>query len=294
MSGRRTEITKRVRTTVREPVWTVTNALLRPTAPLRVLPAYLLIGGQRCGTTSLQGVLGEHPNLTSARLMKGVHYFDTAYHRGLPWYQTHFPTKTYAEWIERRTGAPLLAGEASPYYLFHPLALERIRADLPGVKLVALLRDPVERTISHHKHEVRRNNEPLGLEAALAMEQARLAGEAERIVAEAPTYNSFPHQTFSYVARSRYAGQVRRLFDLFDRGSVLILQSEAFFTDPESVYTRVLDFLGVPRWLPDQFPRANATPDASVPEPVRSRLVAQFRDANEELFHLLGERFAWQ
>ena len=294
MSIERAGMLKRLRKTVREPVWAAANTLLRPTSSLRVLPDYLLIGGQRCGTTSLQGVLGEHPNLTSARLMKGVHYFDTAYDRGLPWYRTHFPTRVYADLTKRRTGSPLLVGEASPYYLFHPLALDRIRADLPGIKLVALLRDPVERTLSHYKHEVRRGNEPLELEAALDMEEARLAGEAERIVRDQPEYNSFPHQTFSYAARSRYADQVRRLLELFDHRSVLILQSEAFFADPEPVYTRVLEFLGAPSWLPATFPKENATPDTSVPDHIRRRLVDQFKAPNEELFAIIGERFGWQ
>lgn len=294
MTLRRSDATKRIRRLVREPVWATANAILRPTASLRVLPDYLLIGGQRCGTTSLQEVLTQHPNVTSARLMKGVHYFDTAYHRGLPWYQTHFPTRLQAGWTQRRTGSPLLVGDASPYYLFHPLALERIANDLPGVKLVALLRDPVERTISHYKHEVRRGNEPHQLEAALDLEPVRLAGEAERIVAEQPRYNSFPHQTFSYTARSRYVDQIRRVRSLFGADSVLILQSETFFADPEAVYTRVLDFLGAPHWLPPTFPQENATPDSSVPERVRERLVAEFRTPNEELFTLLGERFAWQ
>lgn len=285
---------KRVRAAVRGPVWSVTRTLLRPTARWRVLPDYLVIGGQRCGTTSLQRVLAEHPNIASARLMKGVHYFDTSAHRDLAWYRTHFPTTAQARLVERRTGSPLLVGEASPYYLFHPLSLERIQQAIPGVKLIALLRDPVERTLSHYKHELRRGNEPLGLEAALAAEPARLAGERERIVAEAPGYNSVAHQTFSYAARSRYVEQVERLFELFPRDRVLILPSERFFAEPEPVFRATLDFLGAPEWLPATFPKENATPDSSVPAEVRARLIEEFREPNERLFELLGERFPWQ
>ncbi len=259
-----------------------------------MLPDYLVIGGQRCGTTSLQQVLTQHPNITSARLMKGVHYFDTAAHHDLAWYRTHFPTRAYARSVERRTGSPLRVGEASPYYLFHPLALPRIREALPNVKLIALLRDPVERTISHHKHEVRRGNEPLGLEAALDAEPTRLAGERERIVREAPGYHSVAHQTFSYAARSRYVEQVEMLFELFPRDQVMILPSERFFTDPGPVFRATLDFLGAPPWLPESFPKENATADTTVPAAVRQRLVESFREPNERLFELLGERFPWQ
>ena len=284
---------KKTRKALREPVWAVADVLTRPTASWRVLPDYLIIGAQRAGTTSLQDVLTTHPNVTSARLMKGVHYFDTAYPKGMAWYQAHFPTKRAAARRQASTGAPLRVGEASPYYIFHPKAVERIAADLPGVKLILLLRDPVERTISHHKHESRRGNETLSLEAALDAEPGRLAGEAEKVAAD-PSYNSFPLQTYSYAARSHYAPQVRRLFSLVDREKVLILPSERFFDEPGATFSAILDFLEVPEFRPDAFPQMNATKTDAIPTQVIERLRGDFRQPNEELFELLGERYPWQ
>ena len=284
---------RRLRKTVREPIWMLANAAARPTAGWRTLPDYLIIGAQRCGTTSLQDVLTEHPNITSARLMKGVHYFDTGYENGLDWYQAHFPTRAYAAWKERATGAPLLVGEASPYYIFHPTALERIRSTLPEVKLIALLRDPVERTISHYKHEVRRGNETLGMEEALDAEPERIAGEAERIRRD-PGYNSVALQTFSYVARSRYVDQLRRARALFPEEQVLVLQSERFFEQPTGAYQRILHYLGAPPFSPVEFPRMNATKSDSVPASLVERLRSVFKEPNAELYALIGERFSWQ
>ncbi|MEZ5219332.1 MAG: sulfotransferase [Ilumatobacteraceae bacterium] len=196
--------------------------------------------------------------------------------------------------MRRRTGHELRAGEASPYYVFHPLALERIAADLPNVKLVLLLRDPVERTISHHKHEVRRGNETLSLTEALAEEDARLAGEDEAIVAGAPNHHSIPHQFWSYQARSRYDEQVARLQKLFPRDRYLVVQSERLFERPQEVLPGLVDFLGVPAWTPDDFPQKNATPVGGVDPAVRAELVDRFRPHNERLYELLGERFDWQ
>lgn len=283
-----------VKARLRGPFWATTRALLRPTASMRVLPDYLVIGGQRCGTTSLQQVLMQHPTIASARLMKGVHFFDTGYGHGLDWYRTHFPTRAYASFVERRRESPLIVGEASPYYIFHPLSLERILHDLPGVKLIALLRDPVERAISHHKHEVRRGNETLPLAAALDAEEERLAGEVERVIRERPVYNSTALQTYSYMARGRYAVQVRKLYSLFNPSQVLILQSERFFDKPEGEYRRVLEFLEAPSWTPPTFPKANATLDTSVDPSLRQRLVDTFASSNDELFEVIGERFDWQ
>src|SRR5438093_4320202 len=131
-----------------------------PTSKLRVLPDFLIIGAQRAGTTSLYRYLSRHPAVAPAVLAKGAHYFDTAFDRGLPWYRGHFPTRMTAERIRAREGT-FATGEGSPYYLFHPLAAERIAAALPGVKLVALLRDPVERASSHWVHEAERGFEQL-------------------------------------------------------------------------------------------------------------------------------------
>lgn len=286
--------TSKFRRTMRPIVWETISGVLRPTTRWRVLPDYLIVGTQRGGTTSLQNVLMAHPNIASARLMKGVHYFDTAYHRGGKWYQLQFPTRAYARWIERRTGSPLRVGEASPYYMFHPLAADRIAADLPGVKIIALLRDPVERAISHHKHEVRRGNEPLPLDAALEAEADRLAGESERIIAEAPTYHSFAHQTHSYVARGQYADQVQALHDRFGTDRVLILSSENLFSHPQDSCERVFEFLGVTPDIPDEFPRMNPTKDSKVDPSVRERLRNEFASSNQRLFAMLGETFPWQ
>lgn len=284
---------KKTRKALREPVWAVARSLARPTAPIRVLPDYLIIGAQRCGTTSLQDVLTTHPSIASARLMKGVHYFDTAYPKGLDWYRSHFPTRLWADFRRRSTGHPLHVGEASPYYIFHPAALDRIAEDLPDAKLILLLRDPVERTISHHKHETRRGNETLSLEDALDAEPERLAGEVDKVLSDA-SYNSFPLQTYSYAARSHYASQVARLLRLFPRDQVLIIPSERFFNQPAPTFARILDFIGAPPFAPPSFPQMNATKTDTMPDTVLMRLRAEFRESNETLFELVGERYPWQ
>ncbi len=286
--------TSKFRRIMRPVVWETLSALLRPTVRFRVLPDYVIVGTQRGGTTSLQNLLTSHPNITSARLMKGVHYFDTGYHRGPNWYRLQFPTRLYARRVKAKTGSPLRVGDASPYYMFHPLAAERIAADLPEVKVIAVLRDPVERTISHHKHEVRRGNEHLTLSEALDAEKTRLEGEAGRIRREQPQYRSYAHQTYSYVARGHYADQVARLIELFGAERVLVVSSEQLFTDPESHYEELFDFLDVPQWTPSAFPHMNPTADKTVDDSVRRRLSDEFSASNSRLFELLGREWPWQ
>ena len=89
-----------------------------------------MIGTQRGGTTSLYRYLQQHPCVVPAVLNKGIHYFDTNFDRGPSWYRSHFPT-TVSMALRRRSAHAerAITGEGSPYYIFHPLAAERI-ADL--------------------------------------------------------------------------------------------------------------------------------------------------------------------
>src|ERR1051326_669884 len=125
-------------------------------ADQRAMPDFLIIGTQRGGTTSLFRALLQHPNFMPPRLRKGVHYFDVAYDQGSRWYRGHFPRKAQIAEKSAALGGPVLTGEASPYYMWHPAVPGRIAADLPGVTLIALLRDPVERAHSRHLHAIAR------------------------------------------------------------------------------------------------------------------------------------------
>jgi hypothetical protein len=161
---------------VKRAVQAVTVTAGRLTAPWRMTPDFLVIGGQRCGTTSMYRTLSQHPAVLKAVRHKGVHYFDTDYDKGMAWYRAHFPLQRTAAQVERRLGVRPQTFESAPYYMFHPLAAERIERDLPGVKVIVLLRDPVERAYSAHAHELARGYETEDFETALALEDSRLEG----------------------------------------------------------------------------------------------------------------------
>ncbi len=248
----------------------------RATAALRTLPDVVIIGAQRGGTTSLFDWLAAHPSV-AASTTKEVHYFDRYYANGEGWYRSHFPLKF----------VPGLSMEATPYLLFYPLAPERIAADLPGsTRFVVLLRDPVQRAVSHYWHSVRLQAENEPLPRALALEEERLAGQEELVRAGG---ESFAYRNFSYKARGHYAEQLRRWFAVIDRERFLVMPSEALFTDPRGP-ARVLAWLGLsPRDTP--FPSTNDAPRARAEEnAVIEELRHHFAPYNEDLFDLLGTR----
>src|SRR5215471_396843 len=145
---------------------------------MRVMPDFLIIGGQRCGTASLYYYLTEQHGIISAAT-KEVHFFDDFYTRGLDWYRAQFATVTYKYYIESVLRHPFITGEASPYYIFHPHAPRRIAQVLPHVKIIALLRNPIDRAYSQHWLEVKGKYETLPFEEAIKREPERIAGEHE-------------------------------------------------------------------------------------------------------------------
>ncbi len=270
----------------------VARTLGRATSQLRMEPSYVIVGEARCGTTSLYRYLTGHPFVGRA-LTKEVHYFSINHHRGWAWYQGHFPTVAYSRLVGRRLGGTVITGEASPYYLFHPLAAERIRAELPEAKIIAIFRDPVERAVSLYRHEVGLGVETLSFEDALDAEPDRLAGEHERILAN-PRYQGFNHRNYSYVARGFYAKNLQRYYDRFSAEQILVLSSEELFRDPDAVLASVLRFLELPAWRPATFPRHNATDRTPIAPETALRLRSLYAEPNRQLEELTGRRFGWE
>lgn len=264
----------------------------RATAAVRVAPDFLIVGAQRCGTTSLQKYLGSHPLVSSARFTKGTHFFDRDYPHGLAWYRSHFPTAAGQALRRMRYGAPPHAGESCSYYIFHPLALERIAATLPEAHLVVMLRDPIERAYSQYQHEVARGFEQLGFQEALERETERLAGEAERMAAD-PSYDSPAWRHHSYFTRGLYAEQLQRLFSLFPEEQVLVLESGQFFADPDAAFRRTLAFLGLPEVRLPAYQRHYAYRYDGLDERLRTSLAERFVEPNQRLFEYLDTEFEW-
>src|SRR5947209_6909997 len=215
------------------------------TSPLRMMPDFIIIGAQKGGTTSLYRYLIDHPNIAPIYI-KEPHFFDIHFHKGVGWYRSHFPTaveKYYARYVEKHD---LITGEASPYYLFHPRAPQRVAKTLPRAKLIVLLRNPIDRAYSQYQHQLRQPGvEPLSFEEAIAYEEKRLAGEEEKILRD-EKYDSFNHRHYSYLARSTYVDQLRRWMSIFPREQFLILKSEELYAEPTAIVNQTLEFLNIP------------------------------------------------
>lgn len=233
----------------------------------------------------------QHPQVVRPTFHKGINYFDVNYHRGATWYGGHFPTR-FAARVRSPKDCEPVAFEASGYYMFHPLALSRIAADLPHIKLVAMLRDPVERAYSAWKHESERGFEDQTFIRALEMEGDRLAGEAERMRVDA-TYQSYSHRHHAYRARGEYLSLLHPSTGSVPREQLHVLYSEDFFANPAEEFTRLSDFLGLRRHALTHFERYNARPSVSMPAEGRRILQDHFSGQRRELENFVGRPAPW-
>jgi len=267
------------------------TAYRKLTAGSRLLPDFVVISVERGGTTSLYRYITAHPCVDPA-FRKEVHYFDLNFTQGLSWYRAHFPTRWRAAWVFSRSGRRLLTGEASPYYLYHPRVPDRIYETLPEVRLIALLRNPVERAYSHYQLNRRQGKEPLSFEEAIGREEERLRGEYERLVQD-ETYYSDNHYKFGYLTRGVYVDPLTRWRERFPAERLLVLRSEDLYRDPRETLFQVNRFLGLPEWEPGYFTPYNQKPYSEIDPKTRQKLLKYFEPHNRRLYEYLGRDFGW-
>jgi hypothetical protein len=261
------------------------------TSPFRVLPDFIVIGAQRSGTTSLFEYLIQHPQIVTP-LYKEVRYFTDRYWLGPLYYRACFPTRW--EMNRMRQSGPALTFDATPNYMFDPVAQERIKRKLPNVKLVAILRDPIDRAISQYRFSVQSNREPLPFEQAIAAEPERLKrlpGESD-----AQYYNRKAIRVYSYTTRGHYASQLKNVIKLFGRERLHVMCFESLIEDPQTHFTALLRFLGLEpcdgiRFQAHHQSRKAPRPDIA-PETLQ-QLREHFAPHNAELREMFGDMFPW-
>ena len=260
----------------------------RATSFARPMPGFMIIGTQRGGTSSLYKYLEGHPEL-SASIRKETEYFSRRFVEGERWYRAHFP-------LTFSTGGGRLGFEATPDYLFYPSTPGRIAERLPDARFVVLLRDPVRRASSHHRHMVRVGLEDLSFDEALEREEERLAAD-EASLERDPLFFCRDLLRFSYATRGRYADQLSRWFAVFDPSRFLIIRSEELFADPGRAVDEVTAFLGVRRWRPATFQNFSREPADAATDGPSAAAVAFLRRTLDpqvvELERLLGRSMGW-
>jgi hypothetical protein len=264
-------------------LWVKFNASF---ANLRSLPDFIILGAQKAGTSSLFYYLKQHPQIKMS-LFREVHFFDNNYHKGEKWYRSHFP-------LLSKGFQNIVVGEASPYYLIHPHAPRRIHEIIPSCRLIILLRNPIDRAISHYFHSVRNKKENLPIYEAMIIEETRINDEWKRMLND-ENYHSLVHPVFSYKQRGVYVDQIKRYLEFFNMDQIHIINSEELFDNPTSSLNDIYDFLVISKLenkINLKAKNVGSYPPKKTDE-VIEYLMDYFEPHNQRLFDLLGKIYSW-
>lgn len=265
-------------------------------------PGFLILGAQKCGTVALFNYLGEHPQIKPA-MKKEVSFFnkDALYQRGLAWYHSHFPLP-----------ATDLTFEATPEYLYNPRCAKRIYAYNPDIKMIVLLRDPIDRAFSAwNMFRVLNRDQSEYLRTRLSTANASVRKGFEMVLGQdsflnftnaarweidqSPSVEEQPEPSF--LRRGVYAQQLKRYLALYPRDQLLVIESERLQAETAVVLDEVTAFLHIEphKWdMTALTPRHIGRYEGEELDPqTRFILSEYFAPHNAELYNLLGEKFEW-
>ena len=244
---------------------------------LSCYPNFLIIGQKKCGTTFLYSYLIKHPQILPS-IQKEIHFWNNNFNLGLDWYLAHFPSIA--------TTQDFITGEASASYLNSPEIANNIAKFFANIKLIVLLRNPVERAISHYYMACRLGNEERSLEEAIFSKNQSITQKS--------AINSTSYLDDNcYLAGSRYFDLISQWMDVFPREQFLIIQSEDLFTNPASTVNQVFQFLGVKSHHIPEYKKINSGSYSSISESQIQVLRDYFRPHNQKLEQYLGMKFNW-
>lgn len=243
-------------------------------------PDFLIIGTTKGGTTSLYNYICLHPSVLPA-IEKEVHFFDTHFDKGINWYLAHFPAIP--------TDKNFITGEASPNYMYFPEAAERLFNYFPKTKLIAILRNPINRTISHYYMAKRQGQEAKNLEEVIAKNR----GLIERIEKNPRVNQKLLPKTVDYLRYSLYIYFLKAWMKIFPREQFLILKSEDMYEYPAATMKQVFEFLELPDYQISEYRQYFAASYPAIDENMRQTLSELFRPHNWRLEKYLGRKFNW-
>ena len=258
------------------------------TGPLRVLPDFIIIGSMKCGTTSLYYDICEHPCASPAAYDE-IGFFDSNFHLGLNWYRSMFPTKRRIEDIRRKEGVAI-TGEDTPFYFWNPVAAKRIQKLLPNIKLITILRNPIDRAYSEYQDVVSSESNSPSFETFIENE---INTRKKGIIITEENFEIF-NQNDSYLLKGIYVDQLKIWTGLFPKEQIFTLSTESLNSDPTASMESVFQYLNLPDYKIKNPQRQKQKKYAPMDSQTRKLLIEFFKPHNERLFKFIGKKFDWE
>jgi len=259
------------------------------TSSFRVPPNFFVIGGMRCGTTSLYHYLGQH-NCIKRAAYDEIGYFDDNFHLGLNWYRSLFPTKFMQKKIESEY-KKFLTYDVTPFYIYNPLVVDRIFKFSPNAKIIAVLRNPIDRAYSHYNNKMQAEGDTKTTFEEIINAEIEIIEKNKKNIDD----YAFLVDTFYelLLARGFYAKQLEFWFKKFPRKNILLISSEELATNTDKTISEIFEFLEVPIQKISDLTKQNVIKYPKMKDSTREILINFFKPYNEKLFGMLGRRFNW-
>lgn len=252
------------------------------TSPFRKTPDFLVIGGKRCGTTTLFEFLKQHPMISSSPF-DHMGFFDDNYKLGMNYYKSFFPFKT-------KKNLQNLDYDVTTSYLTNHKVPERISRYLPHVKIIVILRNPTSRAWSDYNSTKVNLSNIASFEEIIDYEIEKLNNfKKTKFVKDSPKIQN----EFNFLEKGIYVDYLKTWFSYFPRENFLILSTEEFAKDENLIFQKIFNFLNIPNFEIKNLRRMSKGDYNEIELLIKSKLDIFFKSKNIELFELLKLKFDW-
>ena len=255
---------------------------------IRVIPDFLVIGAKRCGTTSLYQHLPEHPCISKSP-HDNMGFFNDNFHLGVNWYKSFFPTTFTRKKIKSKFGN-FLAFDVTTKYMEEESTANNVYQTKPNMKIIIILRNPVDRAYSQYHLSVRQTAERRSFEDVVEENMNRLNKESHEHYGRKP---KFSVEEDNHLKKGLYALQLRYWLKIFPRENILIVSTEEFESNQQIIYNKIFEFLNISKFEVKNTKKMEKGNYPPMKSETRNLLLDYFRPHNHELFELINMEFDW-
>lgn len=254
------------------------------TSSFRVLPDFIIIGAKRCGTTTLYENLAEHPCIEKSS-HDNIGFFNDNFHLGINWYKSHFVTINKKNEIMKKFGK-FATYDVTTSYIRNPELAIKIKTKIPNSKIIAILRNPVDRAFSEY-NENKKNKSNIDSFEKIVIEElneySKISNNEINLIIK----------KLNLVGKGLYQKQLKKWFEVFSKESILILSTEEFENKPDITYSKIFHFLELPEYQVKNTKKFNKNSYPKMDDKIRKKLEEFFEPHNHDLFNLINQNFDW-
>ena len=268
------------------------------TSTFRVLPDFIIIGSGRAGTTALYTYLIQHPSIFSASTennesVADLHFFEYMISDKISWYKSHFPTKFTKNYYKFKSKNNFVTGEYTSTYMYNKNVPKRISKLLPNVKLIIILRNPVDKAYSTYSQQYSFNEFSSSFEETIHAEFKRM--ELCKLQPELYTKNpDFDSNVITNIIRHGiYSEYLEKWIKFFPKDQILIIDSDDLKNSTQETVNQVFNFLNVFPYKINNLSKINVGKYVPLDKKSKEFLSEFYKPYNEKLNNLFDTKFNW-